>query len=125
MAPDTPFGGQAVPKTGGRNLCSTERSRGHFSGCRSGNSQWAPVFSWNSSRRPDGRSFGSRSTPQPGMRLRSASPDSAIGGFCGVYGMVGLLSGRGGDDERLDAAVQLGGEDVVPLVDVLEGEAVR
>src|SRR5919107_5760030 len=125
MTPDSPFGGQAVPKTGVRNLCSIERSRGHFSGCRSGNSQCAPVFSWNTSRRADGRSFGSRSTPQPGMRSRSASLDSAIGGFCGVYAMVGLLSGRARDDQRLDAAVQLGGEDVVALGDVLEGEAVR
>src|SRR5918997_2679204 len=125
MAPDSPFGGQAVPKAGGRNLCSIERSRGHFSGCRSGNSQCAPVFSWNTSRRPEGRSFGSRSTPQPRMRARSASLDSAIGGLCGVYAMAGLLSGRARDDQRLDAAVQLGGEDVVTLGDVLEGEAVR
>jgi hypothetical protein len=39
-----------------------------------------------------------------------------------VYGIGGVLSGRVGDDERLDAAVQLGGEDVVALVDVLGGK---
>jgi hypothetical protein len=27
---------EAVPNTGVRNLCSIDRSRGHFSGCRSG-----------------------------------------------------------------------------------------
>ena len=29
----------AVPNTGGSSVCSTDRSRGHFSGCRSGCSQ--------------------------------------------------------------------------------------
>jgi hypothetical protein len=42
IPPESPFGGQEVPNTGVRNLCSMERSCGHFSGCRSGKSQWAP-----------------------------------------------------------------------------------
>ena len=74
MAPDRPFGGWAVPNTGVRKACSTDRSRGHFSGCRSGNSQCAPVSpSWYCSFGVDGRSFGSRSAPQPGIRARSWS----------------------------------------------------
>jgi hypothetical protein len=36
ITPERPLGGQAVPNTGVRNLCSIDRSRGHFSGCRSG-----------------------------------------------------------------------------------------
>ena len=36
MAPDRPLGGQVVPNTGGSWVCSTERSRGHFSGCSLG-----------------------------------------------------------------------------------------
>jgi hypothetical protein len=90
MTPDRPFGGAEVPKTGVSRACSIDRSRGHFSGCWSGNSpQWAPERpSWNSSLGTDGRSFGSRSTPQPGMRARSCSAVSRPGGMCGVYGIV-------------------------------------
>src|SRR3954471_21359460 len=120
MAPATPFGGCAVPKTGVRNLCSIERSRGHFSGCRSGNSQCAPVkSSWNCSFGTEGRSLGSRSAPQPGIRFLSSSGDSAIGGLCGVY-VIGFSwwSRRGRDDEGLDDSVELGREHVVPLGDV-------
>src|SRR5919205_4477212 len=119
MAPEIPDSGWAVPKTGVSIPCSTERSRGYFSGCRSGNSQCAPVkSSWNCSFGTDGRSFLSRSTPQPGMRFRSSSGDSAMGGLCGVYVMeVSCRSGCGREDEGLDAAVELGREDVVPLGD--------
>jgi hypothetical protein len=74
MAPDSPFGGCAVPNTGVRKACSIERSRGHVSGCRSGNSQCAPVrSSRNCSFGVEGRSAGSRSTPQPGIRARNWS----------------------------------------------------
>src|SRR5687768_1373232 len=127
MAPDTPFGGHVVPKTGVSISCSIERSRGRSSGWRSGSSQWAPVADGsNRSRGTDGRSAGSRSTPQPGMRARSCSGDSAGRGFSGVYGIeVPPRSGGGRDDERLDAAVELGGEHVVALADVVERDAVR
>src|SRR4051812_21477106 len=39
--------------------------------------------------------------------------------------MVDPFSARARDDERLDAVVELGGEDVVSLGDVLERDAVR
>ena len=84
-APESPLGGHEVPKTGVRNLCSIDLSRGHFSGCRSGNSQCAPLRSGsNRSRGTDGRSLGSRSAPQPGMRARNSSLDSASFGFSDV-----------------------------------------
>jgi hypothetical protein len=80
MTPDRPLGGWAVPKTGVTKACSMERSRGHFSGCRSGNSQRAPVrSSWNCSFGVEGRSRGSRSAPQPGMRARNWSAVSRAG----------------------------------------------
>src|SRR5215212_2376117 len=76
---------EEVPNTGVRNLCSMERSRGRFSGCRSGKSQWAPVAEGsNRSFGADGRSLGSRSTPQPGIRARSWSAVSVSGGFSDV-----------------------------------------
>jgi hypothetical protein len=85
IRPEIPVGGQVVPNTGGRNLCSIERSRGARSGCLSGKSHRAPVSSGRyCSFGTEGRSFGSRSTPQPGMRARSCSLDSAFGGFSGV-----------------------------------------
>src|SRR5918998_791030 len=91
MLPDSPFGGHDVPNTGVRNLCSIDRSRGHFSGWRSGKSQCAPVAPGsNRSRGTDGRSSGFRSAPQPGMRARNSSLDSASFGFSDVYGMVVL-----------------------------------
>src|SRR3954452_6669672 len=39
--------------------------------------------------------------------------------------MIDPFSARARDDERLDAVVELGGEDVVPLGDVFERDAVR
>jgi sterol 3beta-glucosyltransferase len=85
ITPESPLGGQDVPNTGVSIACSIDRSRGHFSGCRSGNSQCAPLkVGSNCSRGTDGRSLGSRSTPHPGMRARSSSLDSASFGLSGV-----------------------------------------
>src|SRR5215212_6396840 len=50
-----------------------------------GKVQWAPVAEGsNRSFGTDGRSLGSRSTPQPGIRARSWSEVSLRGGFCDV-----------------------------------------
>lgn len=74
---DRPHGGQggtgcALPSTGVKDACSIECSRGTVSGWRSG-SRCAPVRSGRrSSRGTEGRSAGSRSTPQPGIRARRA-----------------------------------------------------
>src|SRR3954471_12939855 len=104
-----------------------DRSRGQASGWRSGKSQCAPVTSGaKSSRGTEGRSFGSMSAPQPGIRARRASDDSALAGFSWVYairspescryGWERVGSGRG-HDERLDAVVELRREDVIALGD--------
>src|SRR3954452_11712283 len=103
-----------------------DRSRGHFSSCLSGNSQCAPVTRSVRWRGTAGRSFGSRSTPHPGMRARSSSLGDATKGLSAVYVMGRLSdSSRGGrHDERLDAVVELRREDVVAVGDVFQRNAV-
>src|SRR5690606_34376471 len=124
ITPDSPFGGSVEPKTGVSRPCSIERSRGTRSGCCSGSSQRVPVAPGSKrSRGTEGRSLGSRSAPQPGIRACSSSREGARLGLSAVYGTV-ASSVLAHHDEGLDAVVELGGEQVVALGDVLQRDPV-
>src|SRR4051794_8373058 len=88
IAPERPFGGVEVPNTGVRNLCSIERSRGHFSGWRSGNSHRAPLAAGSKrSRGTAGRALGARAAPPPPNGGRGRLGGSARGGVFGGGGL--------------------------------------
>lgn len=88
ITPERPFGGCAVPKTGVKNLCSMERSRGQLSGWRSGNR------SWSSARFGSNCSFGTegRHRVEVGAPAGNAGPQ--------IFLLIGHLQDPGGTDSN-------------------------
>jgi hypothetical protein len=116
-----PCSGCAVPQTGVRNLCSVDLSRTARGCCRSGKSQCAPV-SCITSFGNDGRSAGFRSTPHPGSSC-GARRCFARYVVSHVYKPQVAPSMRCRDDQRLDAAIQLVGHEVIPFGDLVQRNA--
>ena len=79
----------------------------------------------NRSLGTDGRLTGSRSAPQPGMHARNSLLEGGAFGFSRCMAWASSVRSLCGadDNDRFDAVIEFGGEDVVALRDVFERDA--